>query len=40
MDDAFCWYKHQKNQTESGFALFISEEYFRKIRESYQSDPP
>lgn len=30
----------QKNQTESGFALFISEKYFRKIKVSYQPDLP
>lgn len=30
----------QKNQTESGFALFIFEKYFRKIKESYPPDPP
>lgn len=29
-----------KNQTESGFALFIAVMDFRRIKESYPPDPP
>ena len=34
----FCM--DQKNQTESGFALFVSEKYFRKIKGFYPRDLP
>ena len=37
---AFVGRSTQKNQTESGFALFISEKYFRIIKGSYPRDLP
>ena len=32
MDSTFCWYKHQKSQTLSSFALFIVVIDFRKLK--------
>ena len=37
---AFVYRSTKKSQTLSGFALFVSEKYFRKIKESYPPDPP
>ena len=32
MDGDFCWYKHQKSQTESSFSLFMVVIDFRKLK--------